>query len=74
MIDNDKLEIIVNNEKEWRAHIIRELEWFKAEQIRIQKEQIDHGKDIARLQIKSGIWGCLGGSIIFLIAYLKSKI
>ena len=66
-MDDSQLTVIADNEKEWRYHILKKLEWF-------EKEQIKHGKDIARLGVKSSIWGAVGGAIIVAIWYFKKGI
>lgn len=70
-MDNEAIEQIINNEQEWRRHLVKEFSCVK-------KEQINQGKAIATLKVKSGIWGILGGSIpasiAIIWAMLRSKI
>ena len=41
----------------------------------IRAEQVNQGKDIARLNVKAGIWGTLGGAVVssvyFVGAWMK---
>jgi hypothetical protein len=68
-MDNEAIEKLIDNEKEWRRHLVKEIQVVKT-------VQTNQGQAIATLKVKSGIWGIIGGSIpasaIIIIAYLKS--
>ncbi len=56
MIPNNHLKIILDNEKEWRLHLVSELSVIK-------KKQTDISNDIEGLKVKSGLWGVIGGAL-----------
>lgn len=70
-MDNEALEEILSNEKEWRRHIVKKVDG-------IEKAQIMVRTDIAGLKIKSGFWGIIGGLLagvgIIFTYYLKQII
>ena len=69
-MDNAAIEKLIDNEKEWRRHLVKEMQCVKTVQIK-------QGNTIAALNVKSGVWGVIGGSIpasaVIIIAYIKSK-
>lgn len=59
-MNRENLEKILENERDWRLHILTEVTAIKS-------KQGEHSKEIAGLMVKSGIWGLLGGGIPVLI-------
>jgi hypothetical protein len=70
---------------QWAVYILKELERQvkedekqQTEHENLKTEQIKQGKQIARLEVKAGLWGIIGGiaTIVFYIAleYLKKGI
>ena len=55
------IEIILDNEKEWRRHILGKME-------KILVEQVSQGKKIESLDVRSGLWGAASGGIVVLIS------
>lgn len=63
----EKLKLCADgNERDWRMHM---LNWLES----LQDEQIDHGKSIARLEVKAGIWGILGGILGTVAAFFAKS-
>jgi len=63
----------------WSKFVLKELERqakdsedIKAEQREIRTEQIEQGKKVARLEVKAGVWGILGG-VFTMLVYLISE-
>ena len=58
LMDNSAIEKLIENEKEWRRHLVKEVDVVKV-------TQISQGKAFASLRtefkIKSGVWGLIGG-------------
>lgn len=53
---------------QWSKHVLAELERLDAKQEKILMEVQKTNIDIARLQMKAGIWGALAGTIPAIIA------
>ena len=70
-MENEAIEKLIENEKEWRRYIVREMSAVKT-------EQVSQGKAIASLKVRASIWGFISGSIpagvVLCAAYLKSKL
>ena len=55
-MDNETLEKILDNEKEWRRHMLKEMSGMREEQMKMRT-------DITRLKEKAGLWGIVGGLV-----------
>lgn len=81
-MNEESLEILIENEKEWRRFIIQTMERFHSDVNKkidnLGCEQIKQGKAIARLKTRATIWGFTSGAIPAAIAviwaYMRSKI
>lgn len=56
---------IIENEREWRRHIIKELDDIKT-------IQIDNVTQISNLKVWNVVWRSLGSSIVAVFLWLKS--
>ena len=66
-----------NSWDEWRNHVLLELE-ENSKQMKNIYESLNNVKiEIAKLKVKSGVWGALAGaipaSIILIYMYVKNK-
>jgi len=52
-----------NGWKEWQNHILKELERLSTAIGEIQKDIQNVSISVAKLQVKAGAWGALGGAI-----------
>ena len=60
-----------NGWDEWKNVVLRELKDIRTEQKETRSDVVNVRLDISRLQIKSGVWGAIGGAIpvVVLIAF-----
>jgi hypothetical protein len=68
-MNESTLEILLENEKEWRRYMIDEIKAIK-------REQSKQGKHLVALKIRASIWGFISGSIpaIIIIALTVLKL
>ena len=66
-MNNETIEALIGNEKEWRRHLINEIKCVKTEQIK-------QGKAISALKVKAGLWGAIAGAAAGAVIYLKTII
>jgi hypothetical protein len=67
-MDNGKVEAIIENEKEWRKHLVVQISDVKSEQTR-------QGKDIANLKVWAWISrSAILGSFGLMFAWVKTKL
>lgn len=67
-MNDSEIKHLIENEKEWRIYLLKQLDNVISKQNTIEKNQIEL---TTRFNLKSGLWGTLGGiiatvSIIFL--------
>ena len=65
-----------NGWSQWKEHVLKELERFDENQQEMTEALYKCHIEIAKLQVKSGVWGLIGGMIpvmiYILISYAKN--
>ena len=59
-MDETHLSKILENERDWRLHLLGEITSIKG-------KHGDIAKEIAQLQVKAGVWGLMGGGVPVII-------
>lgn len=67
----DNIDLIVNNDKEWRRHILTEIAALRSGQDSLKD---DIAPRLAKLEVKAGFWGIIGGIVVTTLAYLRTVI
>jgi hypothetical protein len=70
MVDNELDKISENSWLMWSKHVLMTLEYNAKCLHEIKQDVRKMEKQIARLQVKSGIWGFIGGAIPAVAAVL----
>lgn len=66
-----------NGWDKWGAHVLEEMKRTNSNIDAIRKDQCKMGKNIAKLEVKTGFWGALGGALVtiptLIVFYLKGE-
>ena len=60
-MDDKRIDFLIDNDREWRKHILKQLSDVK-------KQQVTNCEEIAKLNIKASIWGGVSGGVVVLIS------
>lgn len=63
-----------NGWKEWKKHVLIELKDHKEQMTQVHIAINNLSVQNAKLEVKSGMWGALGGLIMIITAYLVSRV
>ena len=66
-MDKGELETLVKSEIEWRKWLVRKVESIEDEYKAMSGTIARLDKCIAKLNVKSGVWGLMGGAIPVII-------
>ena len=66
-MDQGELEILVKSEIEWRRWLVGKVESLESDNKKLGGVVAKLDKCIAKLNVKSGVWGLMGGAIPVII-------
>lgn len=62
MTDDEHIEALINNEKDWRRYLVKKMD-------AMQQEHVGFHKDLSSIKVWNKIWRLVGGSILGLLMY-----